>query len=384
MTKFTILIAAVLTVGVALGTATPVNAGNKEDLRRALGDFPTPVALETEELERVQIEGGERILLQYVVEEADPRFGRPVDKVKAYLFVPHHKKGEKLPAVIAIHQDGPSTHLGKSEPAGIAGAEDQHYGLELFQSGYVVICPDRYYHAERRRIPNAATAPSVQMRDLGLWLKWVCQLIVTGRTHFGKEAYDLSRAADVVSGYSFVDADRIGAIGHSAGGNVLIYFMFTDPRIKVGVSSCGFYELLDDFNEHDRSFSNPAFAIPGLANIGRSADYLAFLAPRPVLLTRGLHETEDEEASRAHADSTRRIEAFVWPFYQQFDAGNDFRVRYFEGGHAFPEEIRRAAYKWLDRHLKREAQAQPNGPANESQPIRSEANSKSSAAGSRR
>jgi len=30
------------------------------------------------------------------------------------------------------------------------------------------------------------------------------------------------------------------------------------------------------------------------------------------------------------------------------------KVVYFEGGHAFPPEIREQAYEWLDRHLKGE------------------------------
>ncbi|NIR49784.1 acyl-CoA thioester hydrolase, partial [candidate division KSB1 bacterium] len=135
---------------------------------------------------------------------------------------------------MAIHQDGPFTHIGKSEPAGLDGNENLHYGLELFKRGYVVICQDRYYHAERRRIPNPGQAGSHMMRDLNRWLKWAGQLILKGRTHFGKEVYDLMRAVDVLYTYDFVDRDKIGAIGHSAGGNVLVYFMFVDQRVTVG------------------------------------------------------------------------------------------------------------------------------------------------------
>lgn len=117
----------------------------------------------------------------------------------------------------------------------------------------------------------------------------------------------LETAVDVLATLDYVDRGRIGAIGHSAGGNVLVYFMFMDPRVKAGVSSCGFYELLDDFNDRDRSFSNSVFAVPGLARVGGSADYLAHVAPRAVLMMRGLHEMSTEERSREHAERTRRI-----------------------------------------------------------------------------
>jgi len=63
-------------------------------------------------------------------------------------------------------------------------------------------------------------------------------MILTGRTYFGKEVYDLMRAVDVLYSFDFIDKEKIGAIGHSAAGNVLVYFMFVDKRIKVGVSSC--------------------------------------------------------------------------------------------------------------------------------------------------
>lgn len=345
----------ILALAIAIGVSVaglPARGQTRAELESVLGSFPEVPPLDLVAVKTDSVEGGIRQLIEYTVEKPDTLFDRPVDKVRAYLFIPEHTTGQRLPAIVAIHQDGPNTHLGKAEPAGLAGAEDQHYGLELFQRGYVVICPDRYYHAERRRIPDAAHAPSVMMRDLGLWLKWAGQLILSGRTHFGKEVYDLERAVDVLTTLDFVDQNRIGAIGHSAGGNVLVYFMFMDARIRVGVSSCGFYELLDDFNDGDHSFSNSVFAIPGLARIGRSADYLAYIAPRPVLMTRGLHELSTAEGSRQHVERTRRMEQFARARYEQLGASERLVVKYFEGGHEFPKAMRDAAYKWMDSHLK--------------------------------
>ncbi|NIV15651.1 MAG: prolyl oligopeptidase family serine peptidase [Aliifodinibius sp.] len=328
------------------------NVGKEQKFLEILGEFPEPVPLKVQIIEKTELENGERYKIEYVVEEADTLFDRPVDKVRAYLFVPEHGENEKLPAVVAIHQDGPFTHIGKSEPAGLAGNENLHYGFELFKRGYVVICPDRYYHAERRRIPNPGQAGSHMMRDLNLWLKWAGQLILNGRTHFGKEVYDLMRAVDVLYTYDFVDRDKIGAIGHSAGGNVLVYFMFVDQRVTVGVSSCGFYELLADFNDEDLSFSNSVFALPNLARVGKSADYLASIAPRPFLMTRGLHELESEAASKRHVEKTKAIERYARQSYQTLNAPENFKSIYFAGGHDFPPEIRDEVYAWFDEHLR--------------------------------
>jgi dienelactone hydrolase len=350
--SFSMLIKIAIILSV-LFTAVPGGAQeSKEDqLLHILGGFPSPPLLQLDTLESAKLEAGWRYKIEYVAEEADTLFQRPADKIRAYLFLPDHEKGTELPAIVAIHQDGPYTHLGKSEPAGVGGDENLYYGLELFERGYVVICPDRYYHAERRRISNSSQAGSQMMRDLGLWLKWAGQLILSGRTHMGKEIYDLTRAVDVLTSYDFVDQDRIGAIGHSAGGNVLVYFMFVDKRVRVGVSSCGFYDLIDDFEDDDQSFSNSVFAIPSLAKLGRSADYLAFLAPRPFLMTRGLNELESEGESKKHVAKAKSIERRVSPRYNQLNAGENFKTIYFEGGHDFPPEVRKQAYQWLDSHL---------------------------------
>jgi dienelactone hydrolase len=341
-----------LSIFVFLLASCTTQKSNKGELLDILGSFPKPPSLQIKTLETVSLDKGIRYKLEYTVEEADTLFDRPVDKVRAYLFVPNHNENEKLPAIVAIHQDGPNTHLGKSEPAGLAGDKNLCYGLELFQRGYVVICPDRYYHAERRRIPNPDKAGSNMMRDLNRWLKWAGQLILKGRTHFGKEVYDLMRAVDVLYTYDFVDKDKIGAIGHSAGGNVLVYFMFADSRIKVGASSCGFYELIDDFNDKDPSFSNSVFALPNLANVGKSVDYLAYIAPRPFLMTRGLHELQSEEASKQHVMKTKSIESYARRRYKELNASDKLKAIYFEGGHDFPPDIRGQVYAWLDANLK--------------------------------
>ncbi len=67
-------------------------------------------------------------------------FHGPVDRIRAYLFEPSHNPGTRLAAMVAIHQDGPQSHMGKLETAGLAGDKNISYGLELFQQGYVVLC----------------------------------------------------------------------------------------------------------------------------------------------------------------------------------------------------------------------------------------------------
>jgi len=195
------------------------------------------------------------------------------------------------------------------------------------------------------------------MQKLSLWMRWSGQLILQGRTYFGKEVYDLMRAVDVLSSLEFVDPQRIGAIGHSAAGNVLVYFMFMDKRIKAGVSSCGFFDLIDYYNDKEPGFANAIFAIPHLATSGRSEDYLAQLAPRPFLMTRGFWEhgkqsPMEKKLSRAHVARTKQLEKLARLSYKEIDANEKFQSLYFDGGHIFPAPVRKEAYNFLDRYLK--------------------------------
>jgi len=137
-------------------------------LASGLGRMPRRPAPTFTVLETVKLDRGVRQKIRFMAEGPDARLRTPVDMINAYLFVPDHPVGARLPAIIAIHQDGSQSHIGKSEPAGLAGDRNLFYGLELFERDFVVICPDRFAHAERRRVLPNDISPIDPERDLGL------------------------------------------------------------------------------------------------------------------------------------------------------------------------------------------------------------------------
>ncbi len=332
---------------------------NEEVLIDLLGNFPERPDLNIDTLETVQLEKGIRYKIKYLSEPAGGIFDEPVDWINAYLFVPNDLKSETNPAIIAIHQDGANTHLGKLETAGLAGEDDMHYGLELFERGYIVLCPDRMYHAERRRIDRSDTVQISMERDDKLLDFWAGQLLSKGRTVPGKTAYDLSRAVDVLYKLEIVDKEKIGAIGHSGGGVALLYFMAVDKRVKFGVSSCGIAESIDFFNQNSPQRFPMVIAIPGLANFGSNADYLALIAPRPMLLTRGSHEfggwdEEVIEKSKWHVESTKKLVRKARVKYSEIGESDNLEVIYFDennGYHSFPPNIKNKVYEWIDKQM---------------------------------
>ena len=326
-------------------------------LRKVLGAMPRRPAPSFTVLETATIEGGKRLKVEYLAEPASARLHEPEDRIGAYLFVPDHAPGARLPAILAIHQDGPHTHIGKKETAGLEGDASLFYGLELFRRGYVVLCADRFYHAERRR--GAAPDSVDPVRDLDLLNHRVGQLVLHGRTAMGKEAHDCMLGVDVLASLAYVDPARIGAIGHSAGGYALVFAMFLDPRIRAGVSSCGYFDPVRFFDEKAPKRRLAADALPGLARFGSGAGYLAGVAPRPLLLTRGLWEWGQDpdwrQASIDHVEETRRLVADAAPRYRAAGAPEALRALYFDengGNHDFPPGVRREAYAWLEAQLK--------------------------------
>ena len=122
---------------------------------------------------------------------------------------------------------------------------------------------------------------------------------------------------------------------------------------------CGFFELVRSYHEDAPRKSRSDSAIPGLAKYGRSADYIAYLAPRPFLMTRGMWEWGSKEKwgrfSEEHVAETKDIEAHARRRYEELDASDALQVIYFEekaGDHAFPPGVKERVYDWLDLQLR--------------------------------
>ncbi len=332
-------------------------ADTDKELLETLGAFPEKPELSIDTLETVALENGWRYKIKYLAEDTIPSLGVPQDWVYAYLFVPKVENNKKRPAIVAIHQDDINYHIGKSEPAGIDGDSTMFYGLELFNKGYVVLCPDRFYHADRRLLSKVKPwyrKNNVNYdRDYSLYNYQVGLLFLQGRTNYSKEAYDVSRAVDVLFSTNIVDEKNIGIIGHSAGGNTVPYAMFYDKRIKLGVSSCGVFEITRIFNMESPQPLPASMTIPGLIENNLStADYIKSIYPRSLLLTSGKHEWgKGDPGSIVKVEVLKEFEEA----YKSNGEKGDIKTIAFEedgGKHAFPAKVKEDVYKWIDQRLK--------------------------------
>ncbi len=298
-----------------------------------LGEPPLPVPLDLVVRSETTFPGGRRWLVDYAVGDAE--------RVPAYLLLPNSAPA-RAPAILAIHQHAGRYYLGKSEPAGLSANPGYHYGLELCRRGYVVLCPDMLGF-EGRRPPEYQRAEGTVPDGAAYERFLATRLLLEGRSLKARYTFDLVRALDVLASLEMVDPERLGAIGHSLGGQEAFWLAWYDARVRVAVASCGLGTLQTILRDHINH--NLAMYLPGLLRVADMDALVAGLAPCPFMLAAA------EEDAIFPLDGVRQIIAAAQAAYVRAGVPGQFHALIFPGGHSFPEPVREQAYRFLDRWL---------------------------------
>jgi dienelactone hydrolase len=262
----------------------------------------------------------------------------PEDRVPAMLLVPDGvSSGSPAPAVAVWHQHNGEYHLGKSEPAGLAGNPMHHTGVALAKEGYIVLCPDALCFEERRDSDGTLDGGRFERFE---FLRYV----VSGKCMAWKNILDMRRAIDLLVERPEVDADRIGCYGHSMGSTHTWLVGPHEPRLKALVGNC----CLPTYSAiHDTKLLHcfPNF-VPGWLQYGDTPEMAALIAPRALHLNLG---EQDRGSPIEHAKvGIRRIEAA----YRQAKASD--RFSFFiepETGHVLSDEMWNRTRTFFARHL---------------------------------
>jgi dienelactone hydrolase len=169
------------------------------------------------------------------------------------------------------------------------------------------------------------------------------------------------RAVDLLESLPEVDRERIGGIGHSLGGHNTLWLGAFDPRLRALVSSCGFNSL--------RSYAASPYGGGTLKNYAQKRylprietrygndptrvpfdwpEVLAALAPRPVFVNAPLRD------ENFVVEGVRECVNAAQPVYRLLEAPDALQAVYPDAEHTFPPDIRRQAYEFLERALRRE------------------------------
>jgi dienelactone hydrolase len=310
------------------------------NLRRAiverLGPFPERVPLAATFGPDADYGDHTRTLVGYDVERGE--------RVTAWLLRPYSPAPHGgWPGVVALHQHAGQYYLGKAEPAGLSANPMYHYGLDLCRRGYVVLCPDHLCF-EDRRPPEYARAENSALNDHGYEQFEFTRRILAGTCLQTKYLHDMTCALDLLADIPEVDRERLGAIGHSLGGQEALWLAWYDTRVRAAVSSCGFgliRTIIRDGINH-----NMALYVPGLLELCDMDALVAEIAPRAFLLTAGVDDRIFP------VDGVRALAEMARAAYARLGVPERFRPIVFPGAHSFPDEVKAEAYAFLDQWLR--------------------------------
>jgi len=261
------------------------------------------------------------------------------DEVRSYLLVPHGLIAS-APAILAMHQ---MNKYGKDEVAGLYGNRDYAYGHELALRGYAVLAPD-YLCMGERVFPGKERFDSAPFYEK--YPDW---------SMVGKDIEDSMSAVDVLCTFDFVDADKIGVIGHSHGGSNAIFAMAMDERISVGVSNCGMSVISEEEKCLEWSTDEGYIYFPKLRKYLLAGEELPFdihevaalIAPRPWLNISAYYDK-----TLGNQEFLAEVGVQLNQVYKLYGKQNHFAYFMHGNDHSFPKFARILAYEWLDRFLK--------------------------------
>ncbi len=307
---------------------------SKKDLRKKLlqclgGPWPEPCDLRPKLAEGLQKDGYRIESLSYEAESGD--------RIPALLMIPDGVDAQHpAPAVAVWHQHNGQWHLGKSEPAGLAGNPMHHTGVALVREGYVVLCPDALCF-EGRQDGRLKGGDFERFEFL--------RYVVAGRCMAWKSILDMRRAIDYLCSRGEVQAGRIGCYGHSMGSTHTWLLGPWEPRLKCLVGNC----CLPTYAAIQRTKLLHCFSnfIPGWFQYGDTPDIAALIAPR------ALHFNFGEKDRGSPILEVRKGVKTIAAAYAAAGAAQDFSS-YIEAGagHVLSDEMWRRAREWFKQHLK--------------------------------
>lgn len=257
----------------------------------------------------------------------------PGSRVPAYLLVPKKQLGDptqQVPAVLCLH--GTDNVVGHGVVVGIGDRPNRQYARELAERGFVALAPNYPL--------LAGYQPDLDQ------LGWDSGTL--------KAVWDNIRGLDLLESLPYVKPGGFGAIGHSLGGHNAVYTSVFDDRIQVVVSSCGLDSYLDYYGGDEKRWApgrgwTQKLYMPRLADYqGRLEDIpfdfhelIGALAPRHVLIV------APQDDRNFQAASVDRVARAAGDIYRLYGHPERLKVEHPEGGHDFPEAMRKAAYRLL-------------------------------------
>ncbi len=254
------------------------------------------------------------------------------EQIPAYLLIPD-KQGNN-PAVLIHHQHNREHHLGKSEVCGLAGNPLQAFGPALAKKGFVVLASDAICFEERRE------DPSVEGFDFWQHFHETCYRITKGDCLMKQVLTDAMNGITLLESLPYVEKKRIGTLGHSMGGNTVLFLAALDERLSFACASgsaCTYeYRMANGVG------IEMASVIPGFHGKYDIDDLVSLTAPRKLLLV-------SAEEDKYSMDAPYIVEK-AGKTYEDQNALQNLQHKRYLGSHALTQERFDFIIGWLEKN----------------------------------
>jgi hypothetical protein len=255
------------------------------------------------------------------------------------------KKNEKRPAILCCHGHGPhgkETVMGNETTPELKQKIAEHnynYGQVMAQKGFVTYSIDWIGFGER----NDNNKPNHS--GLGAGRDW-CNLYYLHATMLGMTSLSINvahgkAATDAVISMPHVDKNRLGVMGLSGGGTMTTWMTLCDNRFKASEIIC-YSDLWEAFGIRDINYCGMQVA-PGLYKLVDLPDLQGLIAPRPLLIDIGVHDTCFK------VDTAMKCQKQLEKIYKTAGASGMLELDLHEGEHGWGGNRSEAFFK---KHLK--------------------------------
>jgi hypothetical protein len=297
-----------------------------------LGEFPQAVDLAPEVIYSIEEQG---LIRERVVFDSEAFMSVPCTVLRP-ADMPADRSGR---AILCSHGHGP---FGKEPVAGNTTTPElranialhhYNYGQEMARRGYLTLSPDLRVFGERS--DGGDPYPGRDKCNVHF-----IRGAVLGIYTLTLNIWDMMRCVDYLQSRPEVDPDRIGMMGLSQGGTMTTFTSALEPRIAAA-DIIGYVNPWEGFGIQRANFCGSQI-VPGIFRYFDTHDIAGLIAPRPLLLEMGIHDTcFPIEDTLAGYEGVRRI-------YRA--AGHEDRLwaDVHPGEHGFAAN---QAYAFFDRYL---------------------------------
>lgn len=207
----------------------------------------------------------------------------PGDRIPALILIPDSvTSSNPAPGIAVWHQHNGEYHLGKSEPAGLAGNPMHHTAVALAREGYVVLCPDSLCFEERQDPTGILKRGEYERFEF-------LREVVRGRSLAWRDVLDMKTSVTYLSQRPEVIPKTLGCYGHSMGSTHAWLSGPLDPRLKCVIGNC----CLPTYDAIEATHILHCFPnfVPGWKQYGDTPDIAALIAPRALHLNFGENDS---------------------------------------------------------------------------------------------